>query len=101
MPNNAAVYARIDPVLKEEVDIILKELQITPSALIQMLYGQIKLTKGIPFELKIPSKKPVFIDEISKYEMDIEIAKGYKDVEEGRVFSEEEANGVIKRNLGI
>ena len=64
MANTAAVYARIDPSLKKDVENILSELQVSPSSLIQMLYAQIKLTKSIPFELKLPTK-PVFVGEIT------------------------------------
>ena len=68
MPNTATVYARIEPKLKEEVDSILKELGVTPSSLIQMLYSQIKLTKRIPFDISIP-KKSIFIEDLTKEEL--------------------------------
>ena len=42
MANTAAVYARIDPKLKSEVETILARLGVTPSSLIQMLYNQIE-----------------------------------------------------------
>lgn len=57
MANTAAVYARIDPALKKEVDEILGRLGITPSSLIQMLYSEIKLTHKIPLSLAIPEEK--------------------------------------------
>ena len=100
MANSAAVYARIDPQLKKEVEEILNQLNVSPSALIQMLYGQIKLTKGIPFEVKLP-RQPVFMDEITPEELNKEIAKGVKDVEEGRVHSAKEVDKILKKEFGI
>ena len=100
MANTAAVYARIDPTLKEDVEVILKELQISPSSLIQMLYAQIKLTKGIPFELKLPTK-PVFVDEITPEQLEIELKKGLQDVEEGNVYSIEEVKKMLKKDLKL
>ena len=94
MANTAAVYARIDPTLKKEVDAILDKLNVTPSALIQMLYGQIKLNNGIPFEIKIPSQ-PIFVDELSKEELDSEIQKGQKDIENGKVHSVKEVDDIL------
>ena len=94
MANTAAVYARIDPTLKKEVDAILDKLNVTPSALIQMLYGQIKLNNGIPFEIKIPSQ-PIFVDELSKEELDSEIQKGQKDIENGKVHSVKEGDDIL------
>lgn len=101
MPNTAAVYARIDPQLKKDVEAILLELNVTPSSLIQMLYGQIKLTKGIPFEIKLPSEKPLSLNEMTKEELEAKIEKGLKDVEEGRVYTSEEVDALLKEKYGI
>lgn len=101
MPNTATVFARIDPNLKNDVDVILKELNVTPSSLIQMLYSQIKLTKGIPFEIKLPNRAPVFIDELSKEELDKEIDKGILDVKEGKTHKADEIDKILKKDLGI
>lgn len=100
MANTAAVYARIDPTLKKDVENILSELQVSPSSLIQMLYAQIKLTKGIPFELKLPTK-PVFVDEITPEQLEIEIKKGLKDVEEGKVYTLDEVKEMLKKDLKL
>ena len=99
MPNTAAVYARIDPQLKKEVDAILSKLNVSPSSLIQMLYGQIKLTKGIPFEIKLPAKEPIVISELSEEEMTREIGKGLDDIENDRVYTQEEVDAMLKKDL--
>lgn len=54
MANTTAVYARIDTDLKNNAEEILSKLGITPSAAIQMLYSQIILTGGMPFQPKLP-----------------------------------------------
>ena len=59
MANTSAVYARIDTNLKDNAESILSQLGISPSSAIQMLYSQIILKKGLPFELKLPSSKPL------------------------------------------
>ena len=63
MPNTAAVYARIDPQLKKDAEAILNELHVSPSALIQMLYSQIKLTRGTTFDIRLTGRRPNFIDD--------------------------------------
>ena len=60
MANTSAVYARIDTNLKDNAESILSQLGISPSSAIQMLYSQIVLKKGMPFELK-PSKQERYI----------------------------------------
>ena len=101
MANTATVYARIDPALKNDVEIILDQLGVTPSALIQMLYSQIKLTNGIPFELKLPAKAPIFIDEITKEQLDLELAKGLRSAEEGRVRSANEVEELLAKEMKL
>lgn len=54
MSNTTAVYARIDTELKNNAEEILSKLGITPSVAIQMLYSQIILTGGLPFQPKLP-----------------------------------------------
>ena len=100
MANTATVYARIEPQLKEEVDKILNNLGVSPSSLIQMLYSQIKLTNGIPFEIKMP-KNTIFIDDFTKEEFDYEILKGINDFEKGNVKSASEVDKLLKEKLGI
>ena len=52
MANTSAVYARIDNNLKENAENILAQLGIAPSSAIQMLYRQIILQRGLPFDLR-------------------------------------------------
>ncbi len=101
MPNTAAVYARIDPQLKKEVEAILNELNVTPSSLIQMLYGQIKLTKGIPFEVKLPSKEPLFLNEMTDEELEAELERRTKEIDDGKTYTGEEVDKTLKEKHGI
>lgn len=48
------VNARIDPQTKERAEKILKKLGIKSTDVINALYRQIIMRKGIPFELSIP-----------------------------------------------
>ena len=101
MPNTAAVYARIDPQLKKEVEAILSKLNVTPSSLIQMLYGQIKLTKGIPFEIKLPVDEPLFLDEMTDEEITKVLDERIKEADEGKVYTQEEVDAMLKEKYGI
>jgi len=100
MSNTATVYARIEPKLKEDVDSILNELGVTPSSLIQMLYSQIKLTKRIPFDISIP-KKSIFIEDLTKEELNYELLKGVSDIENNNVKSSDEVDKILKDKFNI
>ena len=95
MANTAAVYARIEPELKNEVEGILSQLGVTPSAVVQMLYSQIKLTRSIPFEIKLPTRKPLCVEELTTEQLNAELQKGYDDIQVGRLHSVDEVDNEI------
>jgi len=101
MANTSAVYARIDSGLKENAEQILSQLGISPSGAIQMLYSQIVLTRGIPFEIKLPAAKPKAIGGMSREELDTEIAKGIKSIKSGETYTQEELDAELSRDFGI
>lgn len=80
----ANLYARIEPEVKEKAESILSTLGIPASNAINMFYKQIILNRGLPFEVKIPGKTMVNMDELTKEELHEEIEKGYVDMLEGR-----------------
>ncbi|MCR4290900.1 MAG: type II toxin-antitoxin system RelB/DinJ family antitoxin [Candidatus Scalindua sp.] len=56
MPKTAMIRARIEPKLKDDVEYIFKKLGITTTEAISLFYNQIKLRRGIPFEINIPNE---------------------------------------------
>jgi DNA-damage-inducible protein J len=55
MSKTATIRTRIEPGLKSEVENILSELGLTASETVQLLYRQIKLQRGLPFDVRIPN----------------------------------------------
>jgi DNA-damage-inducible protein J len=78
------LYARIEPDVKEKAESILSALGIPASNAINMFYKQIILHRGLPFEVKLPTEKPVDIAKISGEELNVELEKGYADIVAGR-----------------
>ena len=81
---SANLYARIEPDVKEKAESILSTLGIPASSAINMFYKQIILQRGLPFEVKIPSARPVDIGTLSEAEFNEELEKGYADMQAGR-----------------
>ncbi len=100
MANTTAVYARIDSELKENAEGILAKLGITPSGAIQMLYSQIVLQNGLPFEARIPTKKPLDISKMTEEEISDEVLKGLKSAE-SRVYTVDEVDDILHGKYGI
>ena len=85
---SANLYARIEPEVKEQAESILSALGIPASNAINMFYKQIILQRGLPFDVKIPSSRPVDMSFLSEAELE----KGYADIKAGRT---REANAVF------
>ena len=89
---SANLYARIEPEVKEQAESILSALGIPASNAINMFYKQIILQRGLPFDVKIPSSRPVDMSALSEAELNAELEKGYADIKAGRT---REANVVF------
>ncbi len=51
MAKTARICVKIDPVLKEEAEKIIRDVGLTPSEFIRILYKQLVIHQGIPFEI--------------------------------------------------
>ena len=100
MANTNVVYARIDTTLKENAENILNQLGITPSSAIQMLYSQIVLQKGMPFELRLPVNKPIALGSITRDELDKELQKGLDSLRSGKSYSADEVDQFFAKEYG-
>ncbi len=84
MSKTSTVIARIEPELKHNAEAILSSLGISVSAAINMFYKLIVLNKGLPFEVRIPSK-PLNFNDLSSEEIDKKLEKAYQDMLDGKV----------------
>ena len=101
MANTSAVYARIDTQLKKNAEEILSQLGITPSSAIQMLYSQIVLSRGLPFEARLPTRKPVAIGGMTREQLDAELQKGLDSMKNERLSSPDEIDAMFAEEFGI
>ena len=98
---SANLYARIEPDVKGQAESILSALGIPASNAINMFYKQIILNRGLPFEVKIPTVRPVNVEELSEAELNAELEKGYADMTAGRTKPARQAFADIRRDYGI
>ena len=98
---SANLYVRIEPDVKEQAESILSALGIPASNALNMVYKQIILNRGLPFEVKIPVARPVDASELSEAELNAELEKGYADMKAGRTKPARQAFADIRKDYGI
>lgn len=98
---SANLYARIEPDVKEQAENILSALGIPASSAINMFYKQIILNRGLPFEVKLPTAKPVDVAELSEAELNAELEKGYADMLAGKTKSAKQVFADIRKDYSI
>ena len=100
MANTSVLYARIDTELKDNAERILLMLGISPSSAIQMLYSQIVLQQGMPFDLKIPSAKPVAIGGMTREQLDSELSKGVESLKAGS-YTADDVDSIMAEEFNL
>ena len=59
MNKSATITARIEPILKENVEQIFAQLGLTTAQAITLFLRQVELQQGLPFLVKIPNETTV------------------------------------------
>ena len=90
-----------DKELKENAEGILSKLGISPSSAIQMLYSQIVLRNGMPFDLRLPTGKPVAAGGMNREQLDAELMKGMESLKSGKTYTVDEIDAELKKEFGI
>lgn len=57
MPKTQTIRARVEPGLKRGAEAVLKKIGLTSSEAITLFLTQVKLTKGLPFPLRVPTEQ--------------------------------------------
>ena len=61
MQRTSSVFARVEPEIKEQAEQVLSQLGIPMSNAIGLFLRQVIMQRGIPFDIKLPTQKPVAI----------------------------------------
>lgn len=90
MAKTESLYVRMEPELKNQAEEILSSLGLSASTAINMFYRQIVLKRGIPFDLKLEEPRPLFLDEMTKEDLDRELEIAYQQALKGEVVDARE-----------
>jgi addiction module RelB/DinJ family antitoxin len=101
MQRTSNVFARVEPEIKEQAESVLNQLGIPMSNAIGLFLRQIIMQRGIPFEMKLPARKPVAIGAMNAAELNAELEKGYADIAAGRLHDLEDVVAEMNRDYGV
>ncbi len=77
---------KLDPTVKQEAQEIFSQLGLTLGEAVNLFLNQVRLNKGLPFEVKIPNE---------------ETLKAMKDVQDGKNLVEMKLDDLITEMNGI
>lgn len=100
MARTSNIYVRVEPYIKEQAEEILEKLGISMSNAVSIFLRQVVMHNGLPFDIKIPDSKPLSLPILSEAEFNMEMLKAHNDFENGRIYSLEEVEDELKKELG-
>ncbi|MEN6463388.1 MAG: type II toxin-antitoxin system RelB/DinJ family antitoxin [Syntrophomonas sp.] len=101
MARTSNIFARVEPEVKEQAELVLEQLGIPMSNAIGLFLRQVVLQRGIPFELKLPKNNPLSVTTLTGEQFNAEIEKGLADLTAGRVVSAEDVADRMRRDYKI
>ena len=101
MSKTSSVFARVEPDIKEQAEQVLNELGIPMSNAIGLFLKQVVLQRGIPFEMKLPAKKPIALGALSDVQLNEELNRGIADFEKGNYTTSEDLSDKFRKAYGI
>ncbi len=100
MAKTTSIFARVEPEIKEQAEMVLNKLGIPMSNAINIFLRQVVLQNGLPFEVKITHNRPLAVEDLTPEEFNNEIEKGFNDLRAGRVVSADKVTERINREYG-
>ncbi|HEL0567501.1 TPA: type II toxin-antitoxin system RelB/DinJ family antitoxin [Streptococcus equi subsp. zooepidemicus] len=101
MARTSNIYVRVEPNIKEQAELVLERLGIPMSNAVSIFLRQVVMQNGLPFDVKIPNKKPLVLSDLTSEEFNMEMLKAHNDFENGEVYSIEEVENDLKKDFGI
>ena len=101
MQRTSNVFARVEPEIKEQAEYVLNQLGIPMSNAICLFLRQVIMHRGIPFEMKLPTQKPVAIGLMNAAELNAELEIGYDDIVSGRLHALDDVVAEMQRDYGV
>ncbi len=101
MAKNVSVFTRVDPVVKEQAEIVLDQLGISMATAMEIYLRQIAMQRKIPFELGLPTAKPIAYGALTELQFNALMEKSFAEYKNGETVSADEVEKEMHRKYGI
>lgn len=95
------IFVRTDPAGNIKAELVLNELGIPMSNAINIFLRQVVLQKGLPFDVKIATNKPLIYNEMTVEQFNDAMEKGMADLENERVVSTQSVKQRLHQEYGV
>ncbi len=99
MARTSNIYVRVEPNVKEQAEAVLDKLGIPMSNAVAIFLRQVVMHNGLPFEVKIPDRKPLSLSNLTEAEFNTEMLKAHDDFENERTYSLEEVENELNKEF--
>ena len=89
-------YVEVEPEIKRRAEEILDKIGMSYSMAVDLFTRQIVLWRAFPIELNVPERKPLCLGSMTEDEIDAAIQEGLDALDEGRVYTLDEAREIME-----
>lgn len=101
MARTSNIFARVEPEIKEQAELVLDRLGIPMSNAIGLFLRQVILQRGIPFDMKLPPSMPLPLGTLTEEQFNAEIERGLADLTESKVSAIADVEQRIRQDYGV
>lgn len=87
---------RLDPIVKEQAETILAQLGMPMASAVSIFLQQVVLQNGLPFEVKLPTAKPIAYGSLTDAEFSALMERAQEDYINGIIISDKDVMKTIQ-----
>lgn len=87
MAKNVSVFARVDPVVKEQAESVLGQLGISMATAMEIYLRQIAIQRKIPFDIALPSAQPTAFGSLTDEQFNGLMEQSFSEYKQGETIA--------------
>lgn len=101
MAKNVSVFARVDPIVKEQAESVLGQLGISMATAMEIYLRQIAMQRKIPFDIALPSAQPIAFGSLTDEQFNGLMEQSFSEYKQGETIAARDVAAEMHRKYGI